>query len=280
VERRLAVHAGPRQVIAVLAAIALAATPAFATPKGKAAKAAFDKGVKAYQKKDYDAAASALQKSFDLEKDADTLFALAQAVKLTGDCVRASELFARLLDFDLPAANREAVKKKIAECDVEIAKSQPKPTPEPPAPDPPAPDPVPPVEPPIEPEPDPPPVTEPIARDDGGGGGRAWYKDPIGLSLVGLGVAGLGAGGALLLSARSADQAKDSAPTYGEYEALQDKAETRGKLGVTAVFAGGALAVAGIVWFVTRGDDKKAEGTQLGGWVDAGGGGLVVSGDL
>ena len=65
-ERRLSLHArqapGQKTMRAALAIAALlAATPAIAAPKGKAAKAAFDRGVSAYTKGDFAAVRAAAE---------------------------------------------------------------------------------------------------------------------------------------------------------------------------------------------------------------------------
>ena len=106
--------------------------------------------------------------------------------------------------------------------------------------------------------------------------GRAWWKDPIGGALVGAGVAGIGLGVVFLVQARGADRDKEAAATYPEYEVLADRAESRGRLGVIATVAGGALVAAGVVWYVTR---KPTEPT-LTTFVLPSGGGLAVSGSF
>ena len=107
-------------------------------------------------------------------------------------------------------------------------------------------------------------------------GARAWWKDPVGGALVGVGVLGLGAGSALLLSARSAERAKATATTYGEFQALDDRATSRGTLGVVMAASGGVLLGAGMIWYVTR--DPREPRARLTGWFTSDGGGLVAAG--
>jgi hypothetical protein len=262
VERRFAVHA--RTLALSVAMIVGAATPAVASPKKHAAKVQFQKGVAAYQKGDYDAASAAFGRSFKLEVDSETLFAWAQSERKLERCDHASELYAKLLVMKLPAENRSVVKTQIAECK-DILAAQAKPVEPAPAPAPvPEPAPVP-----IEPAPTPPPVAplpqvrddSPLAepsptaspRDDGERPqARSWYRNPVGDTLLVVGLGGLGVGTGLLLSARSAHDREDMAPTYDAAESLDHTAHTRGEDGVIASAAGIAFVAAAIVWYVEK----------------------------
>lgn len=258
-ERRVAVHARPpRQEVRWLAALALVATSsvASAAPKGAEAKAQFDKGVAAYTKGDYAAASEALGASFKLEEDVETLFAWAQTERKLEHCEKATELYAKLLAADLPAENKAVVREKFDECQKILAAQAPAPPPPPPTPVPSR-------------QPDPPPPTAESSR--------AWWKDPVGGALVGVGVIGLGVGTVFLVQARSADKDKVSAPTYGEFQSLEDKAQSRGKLGVAMLIGGGVLVTGGIVWYATRGGGKK---TTVTGWIDGDSGGVAAFGSF
>src|SRR5690349_1494555 len=143
----------------VLAAVSLAAArSADARPKHRDAKAAFDRGVAAYQKGNYQGASDALAKSFELERDVDTLFAWAQTERKLDHCDKAIELYEQLLTFNLPTANRSAVEGKLFECR-EIVRQQKPPTPESPPPNAPSA----PSAPPAAPAPSGPAVTPPSA---------------------------------------------------------------------------------------------------------------------
>jgi hypothetical protein len=278
---RFAVHArASRQVALLLVAFAAVAD---ASPKGTDAKAAFDKGIAAYKRKDYAAAALARAKSNYLEPDLETEFAWAQAERKAGNCAKAIQLYEKLLvNPALPSANRKAVQKQLEECKV-IVDAQPKP-------DKPV-DKAPPPQPPksIETVPEkappvnegegptslfPPPSNETPAR----GGGRAWWKDPIGGSMVTLGVISGAVGGYFLYSAHAADiKAHDPATRFFEARALLDKAKSRGTVGVIGTAAGSMLVLGGIVWYATR-PSTRERGAQVTGWVDAAGGGIAASG--
>lgn len=286
-ERRLAVHAGGnpqaltqsrRAVWAAIAVLALAGV-AEAKPRRRDARAAYDRGVTAYEKGNYIAAAESLGKSFELERDVDTLFAWAQSERQLERCDKAIELYERLLTFKLPPANKSAVAIKLDECRVILAQQRPA---EPPAiaAEPPRPAETPPV--PIAPAPTPSPVaaaplaTPPALPPEQPSSSSAWYKDPIALGLLGTGVAATGVGAALLLSARSLDRDADEADDYPQAVSLSDKAKSRGTVGMITAGAGGALIVGGIVWIVTH--RNTTERSTITGWVAPTGGGLAVTG--
>ena len=261
-ERRVAVHArAPRQEVRWLAALALIATSsvASAAPKGAEARARFDEGVAAYTRGDFAAAAEALGASFALEYDVETLFAWAQTERKLDHCDKASELYGKLLEADLPAENKTVVREKLDECQKILAA-------QPPAPPPPAPRAAPP------PPPAPPPPISPPTETP-----RVWWKDPVGGALVGAGVIGLGVGSVFLVQARSADQDKASADSYGEFQAHDDRARSRGALAVGMLIGGGVLVTGGILWYATRGGGAT---TTVTGWLDGDAGGLAAFGSF
>ena len=261
---RLSVHAGPatrKEVRAWLFAAALLAlaSPAEAAPKTAQSKAAFDRGVVAYQKGDFATAAEALGTSFKLEADVETLFAWAQSERQLENCDKAIELFNKLLTFDLPAENKKVVQGKIDECKVILAAKQPKDPVSPPTP-------VKPIEaPPRTVQP-----TKPIPSPEG----SPWWKNPIGDGLLGLGVVGLGVGGYFLLSASQAE--KDSRKNIEQFAKYDDLAQSRGKIGMISTIAGGVLVVGGIVRYATRGSGQERR--ALTGWLTPSGGGIAAFG--
>lgn len=265
-ERRLAVHAGARRQ-ALIAVLVLAAAPAHAAPKDAEARRLFDRGVAAYTKGDLAAAAQALSESYAREGDPETLFAWAQAERKLGHCESAIELYNTLLAFELPAANKKVIEQQLAECKQIVddkQKKEPIAAPPPAAPAAPAPAPA------VVSAPGPaPPPSAPVHE------GRAWWRDPVGDGLAIGGVVGLGVGTALLLSARSADQAKDSAMSYAQFKANADTAHDRGVEGVIGLAAGGVLLAGGIAWYATHRDSDAAVVT---GWLAPRGAGIGFSG--
>ena len=293
-ERRFSVHAGgnsqalsrcPGRTRAWMTALVLVsvASAAHAKPKRRDARAAFDRGVAAYQKGKYEAASEALARSFDLERDVDTLFAWAQSERKLDHCEKAIELYQKLLAFSLPAANKTVVEQKLDECRVVAAQPPPKATPVPV--DAPATEPRP-----AEPrstEPGPGPGTtagavDPSARPRPAPAVREaavaspWYTDPVALGLLGAGLAATGAGTGFLISAKSLDGDAKKAATYDDTRELSDKARSRGNVGLIATGLGGALIAGGVVWIVMHRD--TAEQHAVTGWLAPGGGGLAVAG--
>ena len=238
-ERRFAVHAC---TAVITAAALLGSTSAHAAPKGAEARAAFDRGVAAYKKADYSGAADALGRSFALEADADTLYAWAQTERKLNHCDKAIELYDRLLVMELPGANKAAVRTQIEECQAIIAAQQPA--------DPVTPAPV------VTPPPEEPARTPDDIRPPHRTSSK--WLNPVGLGLMAVGVVGLGAGSVFLVQANSAEGDAATATTYGDFERYDDRATSRGKLGIIATASGAVLLTAGIVYIVTRSSDERA----------------------
>ncbi|HEX3473857.1 MAG TPA: hypothetical protein VHT91_02385 [Kofleriaceae bacterium] len=274
-------------MVIVLAAVSLAAArSADARPKRRDAKAAFDRGVAAYQKGNYQGASDALAKSFELERDVDTLFAWAQTERKLDHCDKALELYQQLLTFNLPSANRSAVEAKLFECREIVAQQKPPPVaPAPPPPSEPAPAPPPPpsapaVTPPVAavvpapapvspPAPEAPPA-EPRAP-------YAFYKDPVALGLGGAGIVAAGVGVGFLVAAHSASTNAKTASTYQQVHDDNGKVDQRNKLGGGGLIAGGVLVAGGVGWVLWKRHDAGEQRTVTG-WLTPGGGGLVIAG--
>ena len=86
---------------------------------------------------------------------------------------------------------------------------------------------------------------------------------------------GVGLGVVFLVQGSAAESDKASAMSYDEYVALDERAKSRGQLGVISLVAGGALAAGGVAWYVTH---KPSHSTMVTGWLDGQSGGLVVRG--
>jgi tetratricopeptide (TPR) repeat protein len=249
-----------RRVFTLVVSCVLASSTAVASPSGKQAKAAFDAGVAAYTKGDFAAASAKLEESYELEYDVETLFAWAQSERKLERCDRAIDLYKKLLDTDLPAENKQAIAVQVGECQAILAAQAPveaAPPPEPVAPPPVAPRPI----------EEPKPVTPER---------RAWWKDPVGGTLVGVGVVGIGLGAVFLVQASGADKDKLTAATYPEFEALEAKAESRGRLGVIGLAVGGGLVLGGVIRYAMT--SGKRNEPALTGWLAPSGGGLALGG--
>jgi hypothetical protein len=239
---------------AIVIAAVLASSTALASPKGKEAKAAWDRGVVAYQKGDFVAASEALGQSYKLEPDVETLFAWAQSERQQNKCESAIELYKKLLDSDMPTENKAAVQTKLDECKAIIAAKTGTTTR------------------PIEE-----PIKEPIKREEPPppSEGSPWYKDPIGDALTIGGVAAVGVGVYFLAAASKAEER--SKESHENFQKEQDDAESKGRIGVILSITGGALIVGGVVRYMTRSSGK--ERTSVSGWITPdGGGGLAAFG--
>jgi hypothetical protein len=257
----------------VTIAILVVASTAAAAPKRRDARAAFDRGVVAYQKGDFAAASEHLGTSFKLEADAETLFAWAQSERQLEHCDRALELFGTLLDLDIPAENKRAVQAKIEECKTFLAAQKPKEPEKQPEKPPEKPDKVA-ERPAVEPE-----VRAPRSEPGPPGpeGGSPWWKDPIGDSLVIAGLGGLGVGAYFLISANRAQSDADSNRNYWQFDELEAKAKRDGKIGLIAAGIGGALIIGGVIRYATR-STGETERATLSGWLSPEGGGLAALG--
>jgi hypothetical protein len=255
-------------------ALVVLASSADAKPKRRDAKQAYDRGIAAYKKHNYEAASAQFGKSYDLEHDVETLFAWAQSERQLDHCDKAIELYDKLLAGSLTDVNRTAIEGNLTECRGLIAAKKP-------AVSPPAGEPRPASEPkPAAPEPrpaEPTPIAErpAIAPEPSGGASppRAWYRDPLALGLLGGGVVVAGVGGGLVLSAQSLSNATPG--TWDEAVDNNQKAKSRGYLGQAGLAVGGALLIGGVVRVVMhRGGEQRV----VTGWLTLDGGGVAVAG--
>jgi hypothetical protein len=289
VGRRFAVHAGAHRQ-ALIAVALLASGTVSAAPKKRAAKAQFNIGVASYKAGDYPTASVAFGKSFTLEGDVETLFAWAQAERKQDHCDKAVELYGKLLAMKLPAANKSAIKVQLEECKGIIAdqraaadaKAAAEAAQAAEAAEASKPQPAPPV---VAQEPEPvavqvpPPIRyEPIP----------WFKDGLGDTLLVGGIAGVGIGVAMLISGHSAEADANKAATYATFKPLDDKAKSRGTIGVVASSAGIVLILGSLVRYATRSTSRAVLGegsAQLWterpvvtGWIDDHAGGVGLAG--
>jgi len=187
------------------------------------AKARYDEAMALYAARQYKAAIGAFAAAYALEPRREILFAQAQATRLSGDCVAALPLYQRFLATQPPPQQVEATRIAVARCEAATVTATGPPR-----------APAPPVL--VAPPPPPPP---------------RWYSDRAGAALVGAGLLGVGAGVALLSSARSLDdQARAAHDRYDTAAALRDRAERRWAWGVGTIVAGSALLATGIGRYV------------------------------
>jgi tetratricopeptide (TPR) repeat protein len=122
--------------------LALAHAPALAQPAADPGQTAYDEGRRLYEQHRWDAAIAQFKESYRLRHDAPSLFNIAQAYRLTGDCARAVEFYRQYKQEFPTAPNIAKVDKFIVDleaCAKEHAPVEPQPpTPPPPQPPPPA----------------------------------------------------------------------------------------------------------------------------------------------
>lgn len=218
-----------------------------AEPRGMKAEARvhYERGLKLYERHQYDDAITELRAGLAVDPQPDILYALGQAERRRGNCGRAIEYYEACLGLVKEPAAAAALRVQIERCKVESSEPKeepaqlPAPTVETPPPVAPAPAPT--VAPPPAPKPAPAPTPAPAARQPAR---PHWTHDALGWSLLGAGAAAGAAGGALMGVAHARlDAAGDG---YQQYADAQG-APTLWTAGVITVSVGGALVVGGVV---------------------------------
>jgi len=212
------------------------------------ARVHYERGLKLYEHHQYDEAIGELRAGLAIDPQPDLLYALGQAERRRGNCERAIEYYQACLGLVKEPAAVAALRVQIERCKVEAGepKEEPAQLPAPAAPVVAAPPAV--AAPPIvaarpaasAPASTTPPPPSPPSRPT-----RArWSHDALGWSLVAVGLAAGGAGGAMMGVAHARlDEAGDS------YQAYADAAGAPAlwTAGVVTVSVGGALVVGGVV---------------------------------
>ena len=212
------------------------------------AQAKFQEAQEAFRNEDYDAAAAAVEAAFLIEPQPMLLYPWAQAERSRGNCAAAVELYQRFLDSDPPEAAATPARENMERCQEQLAEEGGGEEEE------------------IieddeeddlieddEPEVD----STPAPVNDEQPKAKAWYKDPLGGVLVGVGVAGVGAGAALMgLASSKAGKAADQ-DTHQAYLDEQDSATKLRNGGAIALSIGGALVLGGVVRYVVVAKKNK-----------------------
>lgn len=241
---------GTKLLACAALAVAGLTTAAHADPAADAAK----KGFEAFKAGKYDEAVKHLKKSYDLDAKPETLYALAQAERLSGDCTSAAAHYHKVID-QMPDLNvSKLVQQNLSLCEKDQPKAEP--TPEP-APAPAAA---------TAPAPEPKIVTKTVVRE-------VSHTDKLAMGMLAGGTLAVGASIGLYLAARSNDDASLKVFNRDDYNSLRDKASTER----TAMYVAGVAGVAALGYAVfryTRHTDAKASEvavvpTETGGtlWV-------------
>lgn len=259
-----------KPILASLVLLALTAGPAFADESpGSAAELVeradthLRRGVEFYAEKQYELAIIEFRAGYGIDPRPEFLFALAQAERLSGDCASAVVYYQRFLDTGPDANQTEAARINMRRCTraLESAPRQSRPradartlaeAEE-------ASEPAPPVTPPM--------TAVPSAP-------APWYRDPVGMGLLGGGVVSLVASGLFLDAKAGAEADARDADDYGAYVAHIERARSRRNLALVTGGIGAALLTGAIIRYVTRDDGDERHSTTVVA-VPAEGGGIV-----
>jgi tetratricopeptide (TPR) repeat protein len=264
-----------RVVAVVLVLVALAAANGRAEPPARLkpeARIHLDRGLKLYQRQKYDEAIDELREGLAIDPQPDLLYALGQAERKRGHCERAIEYYRSCLALVKDASAAAALRVQIERCRVEQGESaatttattpsaptestppESPPQETPPGAAPQTPANAPPASPPNAPRASPPPTQatqpphEPLVAPPPAP--RPWHRDPLGATTLALGLAGLGAGGALVGIADA--RLDDAAGSYQQY------ADARGApamwtAGIVTLTVGGALVATAVIRYAVLG---------------------------
>jgi tetratricopeptide (TPR) repeat protein len=219
--------------LALVAALVLLPLAAHANPKDKAqAQSHIQKATQAHQAGNYDSALMELEAAYALDPQPDLLYAIGQVHVKLDNCQVAISFYERFLESNPGPEPSAAANEAISNCRAKLpTTAEPEPEPEPL----PAPDPAPPP---------------PQAR----------AFDPIGTTLVGLGVVSTLVGVVMYSSAISTLDEAEAAPSYAEHERLVDDASSKRTYAV--VFGVAGVAAIGVgAWHYLR--FRKAEQARV-----------------
>jgi tetratricopeptide (TPR) repeat protein len=211
------------------------------------AKGHLERGLKHFTEREYEAAIAEFEAGQKLDPRPDIIFALAQAERLSGDCASAVLYYREFLAGEPSEKQAEAARTNLERCEKVLATSRAREQEEAArkaaaveaAPAPTAPVAAP-----------PPPPAEIRIR-------RPWYTDVLGDVLLGAGVAAAGAGGYFWLQSASSRDAALDATSYDDYTAHLDDAKQERTIAIGALSAGGVLATAAVIRYLTRGDQVE-----------------------
>jgi len=234
-------------------------TRAFADDRKEEAKQHRELAATAYKEARYEDVLAELNKAQALDPKPDMNYAIGQVYAKLGRCSEATSSYEQYLASNPRPDRAQIAREAIASC-----KDKPAPPPTTPEPVEPAPAQLKPVVPQAD-DPVPPP---PVVQVDTS---RHWYKDPIGVGLVGGGAVALLVSAITYSSARGDVSAAEQAATYGEQVDLFDKARGKRTISVVFLVAGLAAGGAGTYYYVRRSRDEQGVAV-----VPAHGGGLVT----
>jgi len=246
---------------ALACGLALPATPVHALPTDPEAKAHLEKGTELFKAGEFDAAIAEYKQGYEKQEDPVFLYAWAQAELRQEHCAAAVKLYRKYLETNPPEMSAEAARQGILECADKLAAddtSAPSDDPTTTA-----------VDDDSQPVDDTPPEdTKPPRQKKG-------IRDPLGISLTTIGIAGLGAGIGVLVAGLV--EKKKSSETYGEFDDRQARARNLTIAGAVVIPIGVGLLAGGIVRLaLVRRANKR--NTSVSALLWPGSAGIVFSG--
>jgi hypothetical protein len=214
-------------------------------------------GIELYKAHKYADAAAALGRAYALDPKLETLFALAQAERLAGDCTNAAAHYHKVIELQSDLSVAKLVQQNLDLC-------------EPKQPEPRLPQPTqPPAE--VAPAPAPPPevITKTVTRE-------VHHTDRLTVALVGSGALALGTGIGLFVAASSDRAAADHAGSLAEHDSLANRSDKERLLGFVVAGSGVALLGVAVFRWVTSDNDPHDKSVML--VPTDGGGAVAVSG--
>ena len=235
--------------LSVLAAVIALAGTAHADPAGDALK----KGIELYKAGKYAEAIPHLEKAYKLDSKPDTLFALAQAQRLNGDCASAAPNYRKVIERVSDMTVAKLVQQNLSICEPDEPK-QPEPKAEPRA------EPAPPPEPKV--------VERTVVRDVG-------KTDKLAAAMFGGGMLAVGVAGGLYIAASNNADAADRAKSLEDHDLLADRASSQRTIMYVAGGVGVAMMGFAIYRWTAGGDAQKTDVALV---PSSGGGHVVLSG--
>lgn len=248
---------------------------AVALPEDPRAVEYLEEGLRLYKAENFSGAVDAFRRGFEIEDDPTFLFAWAQAERMRDECAAAVDLYNRFIATDPPDVQVDAAKEGKALCADALAKL------------------AVPVSTTVEPADDD--LDGPPSDDDDELSGddpdetaaprsstgseltdelrpqdsdaqRPWHRDPAGATLFAVGLAGIGAGVGLLVSAAYSEP---NGEDRTDFLAHRDQVQTFQIAGGVTAGVGGVLMLAGIVrWVVLAKRQKAALNSMFGASLD------------
>lgn len=229
------------RMLAIAIACALGASRADADPKTEA-RAHMEAAGAAYKEGRFEVTLEELDKAYALDPDPALHYSIGQVYVKLNRCQDAIASYERFLASKPPAAQADLANQAIETCKTQLAA---RPVPEP------------------EPRPQPQPEAVPAPAQPTTTDTRpAWYKDKLGLGLVGGGAVVTVVGLVMLSNAHGQIDDAEAAPSYGESQSIYDDARSARTTALIVTTIGVAAAGVG-VWRLVKKRGEERRGLAL-----------------